>query len=275
MSAASGSLQVVKAGTRAALNTVPAGFAGVPMTLSASVSALTSGAPTGTVQFLDGTAVIATVPVQGGQASAMYTAPGLGTRNLAVQYLGDANYLPTVSGQSAITIAALPDFAIAPAGALGASAASGGSASFSLLVSAQPGPFTGAIALSVAGLPPSATVSFSPPQVVPGTGSATVVMTVQTVAGSAAARLPRRPLGLGVALATLAMGAFVRRKRRGILPWLLCTTVFLAGCGARTVGGTGSGILSQSYILQVTGTATNLVGAVVTHATSVTLTVRQ
>jgi hypothetical protein len=38
--------------------------------------------------------------------------------------------------------------------------------------------------------------------------------------------------------------------------------------------GTG-GVVSASYTIQVTGTATNLAGAVVTHSTTLALTVQQ
>ena len=51
-----------------------------------------------------------------------------------------------------------------------------------MTVGAQSGAFTGVVDFSASGLPAGATVSFSPPQVVPGASSVNVTMSVQTSA---------------------------------------------------------------------------------------------
>ncbi len=285
MSSTSGSLQVVKAGAAAVLGSVGQSFAGMPMALSATVAPATRGVPTGQVEFLDGTTVVATAALSGGIATTVYPAPPEGSRSLSVLYLGDGNFLPSSSPTASVSVSPLPDFAIATSGASAASTAAGGVASYSVLVSSASGPFTGAVSLSATGLPAGATVSFSPPQVVPGSGSAVVTVSVQTSAATSSAVSPIRPGafsaggngGTALCLGGLCwLGWSQRRFRRGAaLLSLLGAIFFLAGCGARTVGEGTGGVLAQTYTLQVMGTGTNLAGRVVTHGTALTLTVQQ
>jgi len=72
--------------------------AGQPVTFTATVAAsLTSTIPTGTVQFADGTTILATVPLdQNGVAS--YTTSGLseGTHTIRTKYSGDSNFNPNM-----------------------------------------------------------------------------------------------------------------------------------------------------------------------------------
>jgi sugar lactone lactonase YvrE len=97
-------------------------------------------------------------------------------------------------------------------------------------------------------------------------------------AGQAAASVtePSRrgtPIQAAVVLAGAVLLGFTR-KRRGAI-WILgCSLLFFTGCGARTVGDGTGGVLARTYTLQVTGTATNLAGYVVTHTTPLTLTVQ-
>ncbi len=279
MSPSSGSLQVVKAGTSAVLDSVDLSFVGMPLTLSATIAPATSGQPTGTVQFLDGTTVVATASLGGGTATALYSSPPIGLRNLSVQYLGDGNFLPSVSASSGVRVADLPDFTLATSGLSAASTAAGGMASYSVLVGAGPEPFTGAVSLSATGLPSGALVSFSPPQVVPGSGSATVTVAVQTSAAQTAvargANQRSTATGAGVGLGVLCCLGLCRRRLRRSAFGLLGAVVLLSGCGARQVGEGTGGVLAQTYTFQVAGTATNLAGKVVTHTTTLTLTVQQ
>ena len=280
MSPSSGALQVIKEGTSALLGSVGQSFAGLPMSLSATVSPATTGQPTGTVQFLDGSTVVATANLIGGTATATYARPPLGSRSLSVQYLGDSNFLPSTSQLAGVMVQALPDFAVAPSGPQSVSTAAGGTANYRVLVSSSTGSFTGAVSLSVTGLPAGASVNFSPPQVVPGNSSAVVTVAVQTNAGQTAAALgDARQHGGGtrvaVGLGLLCCLGWFRRKPRRRLSCLLGAALLLTGCGARTVGEGTGGVLAETYTLQVTGTATNLAGVLVTHATTLTLTVQQ
>ncbi len=279
MTQGSGQLTVTKANTSASLGAVPQAFAGVPLALSAQVVSTTRGQPTGSMQFLDGSTVIGTGMVSGGYASALYEAPPGGSRALSTQYLGDTNFLPSSSQPASVAISALPDFAVASSGSQAATAAAGGIASYALTVSAQPGPFTGAVALSVTGLPSGASASFSPPQVVPGSGSATVTVSIQTpgVSATSVGSIPHHGGTEGVSLGLLVVASFGAsrcRSKRNLL-WLCGAAALLSGCGARNVGEGLGGAVAQTYTLQVTGTATNLAGAVVSHSAPLTLTVNQ
>ncbi len=273
MALGSGQLQIMRAASAARLGADANVFAGLPTTLRATVSPAVGGHPTGQVQFLDGSQVIATAAVVTGAATALYVSPPAGGRSLSVQYLGDKNFLPSVSTPVQVSFAALPDFTVAPSGVQTASTTSGTTATYSFLVSAQPGPFTGAISLSAAGLPAGAQASFAPPQVVPGSGSAVVTMTVQMPATTAHKATGIGARGTVVACLGFSLFLFRRRQMCLCLCALLGSTLLLAGCGARTLGEGLNSVGSQTYTLHVTGTATNLAGVVVVHETTVTLTV--
>ncbi len=280
MASNSGSLSVVRAGTGISLSSMGQSYVGIPLTLSATVAPATAGQPTGTVQFLDGGTVIATAPLVGGIATATYSASGVGNRNLVVAYPGDKNFLPATSAAQVVAMLPLPDFTVASAGAQSASVSAGGNATYSLVVSSASSPFTGAVSFSATGLPSGAIVTFSPPQVVPAAGPATVNLSVQVPA--AAASLQRGgPSGWGakdVQFAALAVCVLVCVRRRRKLPFLLSASwllVLLTGCGARTIGEGTGGVLAQTYSLQIAGTATNLAGNVVLHTTAFSLTVQQ
>ncbi len=270
----SGVLDVTQAGSKTWLSQVPQSYAGMPLRLSANVLPNTAGQPTGSVQFVDGSTVIATAALVHGSASAVYAAPPAGSLSLTARYLGSTNFGPSASLPQVAQVDAMPDFNLSPNGTTTATVPAGITATYSVLVSAQPSPFTGVVALSASGLPAGATVSFSPVQVVPGTGSATVTVSVVTPAPQAALRPHTvRDSLVHVSLAGMfaCFGIFVRRRRR--MASLLSLTLLLCGCGARTVSELGSGLPSQTYRLQIMGTSTNLLGDVVTHSAVVTLTV--
>ena len=274
MAAGSGSLQITPAASTTDLASVTQAYEGIPVSLTANVASSTSGQPTGTVRFLDGSTPVATATLVNGSASALYALPPAGSRTLTAQYGGDRNFQASQSAAQIATVGILPDFGMSIAGATTASVQAGTAATYSLVVSAQPSPFTGVVTLSASGLPAGATASFSPVQVVPGTGSATVTVSVQTTAAQALFSGPRkRSSRTLLAAAGLLLFFGLSRKRRRILP-LLGLGLLLAGCGARTVGESGEALATQGYTVQITGTSTNLAGAVVVHSTAVTLTVQ-
>lgn len=279
LGANSGSLQVTPAPSVTSLAQTAAGYAGLPLRLTANVASTTYGQPTGTVQFLDGGSAVATGTVVNGSASGVEVAPASGTHNLAVVYSGDGNFLPSSSAIQVATVDTLPDFAISLGGASSTTVLAGSGATYHILVSAAPAPFTGDVTLAVSGLPQGATAAFTPVQVVPGTAAASVTLTVLTPA--AQARIPVKQPAVWFGCVALVALTGCRRKRRLNNAFLvavcfalaLCSN--LAGCGARTVGEGTSGLTSKTYSLTVTGTSTNLLGAVVTHDTGATLIVQQ
>ncbi len=275
MAANSGSLRILPAGSLTSLGTVAGGYAGLPLRLTANVASSTGGQPTGTVTFLDGGTAVATGMLVNGSASAILAAPTSGEHPLTAAYGGDANFLASSSAVQLASVGTLPDFAVSLSGSSSVTVSAGASATFQLVVGAAPAPFTGDVTLAVTGLPTGATAVFSPVQVVPGTGSAPVTLTVQTPASQASLPSSRHQRAWLACLWVAGLFGFRRGRRVGARLSLLAFCLVITGCGARTVGEGSKGPTTRTYPLQITGTSTNLLGGVVTHSTSATLIVQQ
>ena len=275
MSAASGALQIVPAATVTAEQPLTqASYAGLPLLLSAGVGSTTQGVPTGTVTFLDNGTVVTTVPLMNGSASGTYLSPGTGAHSLVASYGGDGNFLASASQAQTAIVSAMPDFTMAMSGSTTQTVAGGDVANYGMTVGSQSGAFTGVVDFSAIGLPAGATVSFSPPQVVPGTALVSVTMSVQTSATLLATEWRRMSSAVlaGLAFPIWMLG---RRRRKGprvvALCGLLMGMLAIAGCGARSISTPLLG--GKTYALTVTGTSTNLVGSVISHSAQVTLVV--
>ena len=70
---------------------------GQPVTFTARVAFVSSIAPTGNVQFLDGTTVLGTGTLDSTGTATLTTTLSAGMHSLAASYLGDTNYLPSMS----------------------------------------------------------------------------------------------------------------------------------------------------------------------------------
>ena len=276
LGAASGSVRIVPAASVTVEQPVgQSSYAGLPLLLTANVSSTTRGVPTGVVQFMEGSTVVATGPVVQGVASGTYLLPAAGMHSIVARYGGDADFNASTSMVQTAMVGAIPDFTMGATGNTTQSVAAGQMGTFAVLVGAQGGAFTGAVDLSTSGLPAGATATFAPPQVVPGTSVVNVVMSVQTSAAVARARMWGRYGGV-VLSGLLLPWMFVRRRRRGTLRWVAMGAVVVvlggvSGCGARTLSTAVP--IGKTYTVTVKGTATNLVGAVVSHSTQVTLVV--
>lgn len=269
----SGTLTIVPAAATATLVTPSNAYATLPLQLTAHVASTTSGTPTGTVEFLDGSSVIATAPLINGFASAVELNPSSGNHTLSVAYSGDANFRASRSGNLLEAVNALPDFTLAVTGNSQQTAIAGSSANFNLTIASQGGPFTGAVTLSATGLPTGAGVSFSPPAVVPGASAAAVTMTIVAPTTSAD-RVTERP-ELAFAAAAAAIW-FLTLRRRKAVPCLLALVLLpamlsLSGCGARVAS--ESSVPVQTFPITIHATGTDLAGNVVVHTVSVTLAV--
>ena len=275
MSPASGVLQIVPAPTLTAEQPPTQGsYAGLPLLLSAGVGSTTQGVPTGTVTFLDNGTAVTTVPLLNGAANGIYLSPGTGTHSLVASYGGDQNFLVSASPAQTTTVSAIPDFSLVPSGSTTQTVAGGNVANYGITVGSQSGAFTGVVDFSASGLPAGATVSFSPPQVVPGSASVQVTMSVQTSATLLTQGWKRVA---GTVLAGLMFPVWIlgRRRRIGQRWFAMCGLMLgmlsMAGCGARSISTALEG--GKTYTLAVTGTSTNLAGMVVSHSTQVTLVV--
>ena len=276
MSSSSGSLQIAQAPSVTVEQSLAQNsYTGLPLLLTANVNSTTQGVPTGTVQFLDNGAVVATAVLVNGVASGTYLSPSVGSQSIVASYGGDGNFMTSASQAQMATVSPVPDFTMAASGSSTQTVAEGDVANYTMTVGAQSGAFTGAVDFSAAGLPTGATVSFSPPQVVPGTASTNVTMSVQTSDVLPVAATVRR---YGIAgFACLLLPWLLVRRRGRVRPIAMCGVLTLligaAGCGARSVS--TAALDEQTYMLTVTGTSTNLAGVVVSHSMQVTLVVEQ
>lgn len=267
LSSGSGSLTVVPAPTVATILPTATAYSGLPMQLSAQVAPTTAGTPTGSVSFLDGSAIVATATLVNGSATAVYLSPSAGQHPFSVSYSGDANFLPSRSAIASVAVAAMPDFAVSAAGNSQQTVLAGSAATYVLNVASTGGPFTGAVMLSASGLPAGSSATFSPSTVVPGTSTASVTMILST-ASQTAQLGPNGRAWTAFMAACLLLPIF---RRRRVLIVLACAPVMCAllGCGARTVS--ESTLPVKSYAVTVKATSTNLAGSVVTHTVNVTL----
>jgi sugar lactone lactonase YvrE len=243
----------------------PNDFAGMPLLLNANVTSVTKGTPTGTVNFIEAGTTVASAQLAAGIASGAYLAPAAGTHTIIANYLGDNNFSPSAASAVIATVKPMPDFTLATTGSTSQTIAAGSIATYTLSITPQSGAFTGAVSLSASGLPFGATVSFSPPQLVPGASSTTCTMSIQTLAS--VVKLRSTPGSL-YALLCLPL-LLLRRRSRRLLP--ICGLIVIAGCGTRI--NQPPTPAAASYPIIVSATGTNLAGAVVVHTTTVTLTI--
>ena len=139
--------------------------------------------------------------------------------------------------------------------------------------------FQAAVTFSVSGLPPGATVSFSPASIAAGAGATSVIMTIQTAQLAAANNPPAdgslasRLAPLSLALLLLPFAAPLRKSGKRFSR--LLTVLLLLGVGAALAGlsacGSGAGFFGQAqktYTVTVTATM-----GTVSNTSNVTLTV--
>jgi hypothetical protein len=240
--------------------------------LTAQVAPATSGTPTGTVSFYDGTSLLSAVGLTSGSAS--YTtstlAAGL-THALTAVYSGDTNFSASASQVATPVTVSLPDFSWTPGSTQPQSVVPGGVARYSFAIAPLSGVYAGVVTFSVSGLPPGAIATFSPVSLAANAGPQTVMLTVQTATTTAMQRAPSIGRRMAPsALALLLMPLFGARRRRKMGSYLclvllagMATATLLTGCGS------GGGFLAQpptNYPLTITATSAGL-----QHTISVTL----
>jgi hypothetical protein len=250
-------------------------------TLTATVSSSVS-VPTGSVNFLDGTTLLSTVPLTNGVAMLGTAALSIGSHSITAVYSGDCNFVSLTSAAQSITV---QDFNLAisvssgSASVTNATVMPGGTAVYTFMVSPVGSTtFPAAVTLSVSGLPTGATATFSPSILAAGSGSTNVTLTIQLPATTSrlqpANRLGRGLAPFALALLLLPFAGRMRRAGRKLGRGVSLVLLLLLGLGA-TVGLTGCGSSDgyfiqpqQTYTLTVTGTSGTLL-----HSTTVTLTV--
>jgi CSLREA domain-containing protein len=255
-------------------------------------SSSTVAGPIGTVTFSDGTTPITacTGLTLGAYSSATgaalaacpvsYTSTTPATHSITATYTSsNANFTGSASGT---LTEALEDFTVTAQNAtLTVQPGAAGQYTFTLSPQSPATTFPTAINLTVSGLPPGATYSFSPSSatIAAGASTTTVTLTIQTDVSAqnspnTGSRLASRLAGISLALLLLP---FVGRLRKAgkrfsrMLPILLlliagmAAAVGLSGCGSNT-GFFGQA--QQSYPVTVTATSGTL-----SRTSNVTLTV--
>ena len=243
------------------------------------MSSLTTGTPTGSVNFLSGETLIGNAPLVNGSATLTVSSAPTGNSTVSAQYSGDANF--TQSASPGVTV-------------IGLSAASGS------LTVAQTGTVTDVLTItpvdglvatlqaSCSGLPMNASCRFQPSSVtLSGTGgAATLTLTIETGNShySNDTASERRGSGSDFLMAialwfpswlTGALGGRVRKKRGrtgDLLIWicLLGGLVTVSSCGGGSTGGSSTGTPAGSSTVQVTLNG----GGTLTQSVNLNLTVQ-
>lgn len=246
--------------------------------LTATLSS-TSGTPTGTVTFLDGTAVLGTATLINGVATLNVSFSTVGQHTLTVTYPGNG-FFQAVTSAPLLEIVGDFSLTLAPSSPTSASVLLGGSATYNLIV-APVGSSTlvAPVNLSILGLPSGASATFAPSPVPAGSGSTPVVLTVNapplisTSMNRPASAPWHHTAPAFLALLLLPVAAFARRRKR-----LIHLLLLLVGLGVASTGLTGcltdtsTGYYGQppaTYTLIVSGASGTLV-----HTVQVSLTVQ-
>jgi hypothetical protein len=245
---------------------------GSPTTLTATLTS-SSGTPTGTVTFLDGTKILGTGTLNAsGVATLSVSFSTVGQHTLTVTYPGNGFFQ---AGTSAPLIELVGDFSLsfASTSATSATVILGGSANFNLIVAPIGTPTLAVpVTLSISGLPTGATATFVPPTVAAGLSNTPVTLTINAppiVSSSLQKPVGPSPLHRSApvifALLLLPVGLFARRKR------IVRLLVLFVAFGAISTGLTGClsndtmGYYAQppeTYTLTVSGTSGTLVHSV-------------
>ncbi len=193
--------------------------AGQTITFSATVAPVSgAGSPTGTMEFVNDQTVLATVPVNGGEASFATAALSSGSHSITAMYSGDANYGASSSAPLEIAVTAGRDYSLELSDS-SLQIRNGSSGSIMITVTPHDG-FAAPVAFGCTGLPAGSTCSFDPSSVTPRGGPVMTAMTV-SIGTQATGAFDRRPntrilnplFGLWIAVAVGLL--FIVAKRHG------------------------------------------------------------
>jgi Bacterial Ig-like domain (group 3)/MBG domain (YGX type)/NHL repeat len=276
----SGSLTISKAPTTTKLQaSTSTPVLGAAVTLTATVASTTSGTPTGTVNFFNGTTQLNATPaaLSNGVATVTVTSLPVGALSLTAVDSGDADFTTSTSPPLTSTEAS-PDFniSITPASQ---SVLPFQSVNYTITATPVNSTFVYPVSLSVSGLPNGVTASFKPASIAAGAGASTSTLTL-AANGLAQLRKNGQPFGgwpSSTALALLFLPlVFGKRGRKTASKlsragWTLVLLLALAGVSAIAGCGGGGffGHTTQSYTVTVTA-----VSGPDTHTATVTLTVQ-
>jgi hypothetical protein len=260
-----------------------------PVTFTATVTA-TSGTPTGSVNFYDGTTLLASATLSSGKASYTTSSLAAATHSITAVYGGDGNFVSVTSSAVAELV---QDYTVGISGSSGGSGSGGssddsssqtvipgGTATYTLALGPSNGTvFPSEVTLSLSGLPPGATATITPQTLPAGSSLTNVTLSVQLptpTAKSTSNPLYRSAAPIALGLLLLPFAARLRkvsRKLNGTIFIVLlgiagAASLFgLSGCGTHLNGFFGQA--QKSYTITITATSGNL-----QHSTAVTLIVQ-
>jgi hypothetical protein len=258
-----GTLTITRAASSLALNASAGSVTpGQSLTLTAQASDVSSestGTPTGTVTFFDGTTQLGTGTLANGVAnfSTSVLTPSA-THSLTASYSGDTNFMASNSSAATTVSVGTLGFSFTLTGSASQTVVLGSAAPYNFQVSPTSGAYPGTVSFTATGLPKGATAIFSPSTIAANGGAQSMTMTVQTApTATSVSTLFKSTTALGFLLVPL-LGL---RRRKG-LARLLCVTLLLLSGGICTtlLSGCGSrnGFYSQtqqSYSITVTATS--------------------
>ena len=242
------------------------------VTFAATVTAATP-TPTGTVTFLEGTTVLGmtaldtngTVVALAKSAGAAYATSALttGSHQIVAVYSGDANFAASTSAPVTYIV---QDFTNAVNGVANQNIFPGDKTSYTFdLAPLGANTFLSDLNLTVTGLPPGTTYTFTPATITSGSGTTSVVLDIVTSNSlSAQNHMPKGdPIsqrGLPIALGMLGLfGLGVVRKHGRRMPRMLIVLLLLLGSLLPVAGLSGCAggyftLTPTTYSVGVTGT---------------------
>jgi hypothetical protein len=199
------------------------------LTITATVSSTSVGAPTGPAMFYAGQTLLGTGTLSGGSASISLTSFPGGDVAFSAHYGGDDNFLASTSTPIPILTFA--------AGSPTLTVASSGAATDNFSVAVPPG-YSGTLQFACSGLPQNTSCTFLPASVT-FSGTATTASTVLTLTTGGMARLDSSPLKdmradaiLWTAFALPGLLPLMLKKRRRLIARLRTMSVLLLLCSA-------------------------------------------
>jgi hypothetical protein len=251
----------------ASATTIAAG-ASVNFTATITGASGSTGTPTGTVTFLDGTTTLGTSTLNtSGVATYSTSALATGAHGITAQYGGDSNFAASTSTALTVTVQAVPASFSISASPTSLSITAGGTGTSTVTVTPAGG-FAQPVTFACTGLPSEATCTFAPASVTPGASAVTTTLSITTTAAQSSVRSGVHRAGmtgllaLGSLLLLLMPGAnrVARWSRWFVLLFAFALGGAFIGCGGGGGGGGGGGTTNPgtpSGTTTVTVTATS------------------
>jgi hypothetical protein len=229
----------------------------------------TTGTPSGTITYYDGSTALGTATVTSGKATFSLSSLAAGSHTITAVFAGNDPYQTSTSNAQIVLIISGFTLTATPASQ---SVYTGEAASYEITVT--PGSaFTLDVALSCSGAPDNSTCTITPSAVTGGSGTAK--MTIQTTAPSrVSAVTPITKAGRAAPLLAILFLPWLARRRRGW--WALVLALSLISGGVMACGGAGTlsgGTTAGGYTVTISGTA-SYGGVTVNASTPVTLQVK-